>query len=188
MSDVEDSPAGSPPKSLHDEDEDDQPKDSDIEAGGDDSGKDSDDDDDLSEIDEGQFGDYDPSAAHIKEKQPVEIDEDVAKTLKAGKRKGQAVKKPKEGRRDKKKRGREDDNDGADGEIMTGKRVRKSGATESKKASPEPVNEADLTPDERRRRAIERASNKDFKKPTKRRKKADEDVRFMIYYLRLTWY
>lgn len=187
MSDVEDSPAGSPAKSSREEDEDNQPKD--LGDSDNDSGKDSDEeDDDLSEIDEGQFGDYDPSAAQIKEKQPVEIDEDVAKTLKAGKRKGQAVKKPKEGRRDKKKRGREDDNDGADGEIMTGKRVRKTGATESKKPSPEPVNEADLTPDERRRRAIERASNKDFKKPTKRRKKQDEDVCFAIYHLRLTWY
>jgi transcription factor SPN1 len=138
-----------------------------------DSDKDS---DALSEIDEDQFDDYDPSAARIEEK-PVEIDEDAARTLKAGKRKGQAVKKPKEGRREKKKRTLDDD-DGADGEILDGKRSRKgAGASERKQPSPSPeINEEDLTPEERRKRAIERAARKDPKKPAGRRKKKDEVV------------
>ena len=162
MSDVEAASAGAQPETLHIEEADDQPKelgDYDVADAGD-SDKDS---DALSEVDEDQFDEYDPAAARIEEK-PVEIDEDVARTLKAGKRKGQAVKKPKEGRRDKKRsRGREydEDNDGADGEILMGKRRKAGAATGSKRKSPEPENDEHLTPEERRRRAIERAASKD---------------------------
>lgn len=178
MSDNE-SPAGSPPQTLHEEAKDDEPKDQelgdyDVEAAGD-SDKNSPEEDDLSDIDEDQFGDYDPAAAQIEEK-PVEIDEDVARTLKAGKRKGLATKKPKEGRREKKKRRRdEEENDGADGEIVSGKRSRKAAAPASKKPSPEPIDESTLTPEERRRRAIERAAQGEVKNKVKRRKK-DEVV------------
>ncbi|KAI0130472.1 transcription factor IWS1 [Xylariales sp. AK1849] len=181
MSDVG-SPVGSPPQTLHENEPNASPSrrdlgDYDVEAAGDSDKNDS--DDDLSEIDEDQFGDYDPSAARIEEK-PVEIDEDVARTLKAGKRKGQAVRKPKEGRREKKKRGHDDDgNDGADGEILSGKRSRKAGpggGERSKKPSPEPVNEADLTPEERRRRAIERAATGEIKKSTKKRRTKKDEV------------
>lgn len=175
MSDMEDSPAAAAPETLHEEEGDDQQKelgDYDVEAAGD-SDKDS---DALSEVDEDQFDDYDPAAAQIEEK-PVEIDEDVARTLKAGKRKGQAVRKPKEGRREKKRSRAQDDNDGADGEIQTGKRRRAGPAAASsrnERASPEPVPEENLTPEERRKRAIERAAAKDVKKPSGRRRKKDE--------------
>ncbi|KAK8074345.1 transcription factor IWS1 [Apiospora phragmitis] len=174
MSDMEDSPAAAAPETLHEEEADDQQKelgDYDVEAAGD-SDKDS---DALSEVDEDQFDDYDPAAAQIEEK-PVEIDEDVARTLKAGKRKGQAVRKPKEGRREKKRSRQQDDNDGADGEIQTGKRRRGAPAASSRseRASPEPVPEENLTPEERRKRAIERAAAKDVKKPSARRRKKDE--------------
>ncbi|KAH6657405.1 hypothetical protein BKA67DRAFT_188231 [Truncatella angustata] len=177
---------GSPPASIHEEKQDDAPEDKelgdyDVQAAAD-SDKDASDgahseDDDLSEIDEDQFGDYDPAAARIEEK-PVEIDEDVARTLKAGKRKGLATKKPKEGRRDKKKRRRDDeDNDGADGEILSGKRSRKAGgATSSKRPSPELVDESTLTPEERRRRAIERAATGETKTKVKRKKKDEVDL------------
>ncbi|KAI0170377.1 hypothetical protein BJ166DRAFT_515847 [Pestalotiopsis sp. NC0098] len=180
MSDNE-SPVGSPPKTLHEEEKDDEPKeqelgDYDVEAAGD-SDKNNSEEDDLSDIDEDQFGDYDPAAAQIEEK-PVEIDEDVARTLKAGKRKGLATKKPKEGRREKKKRRRDDeDNDGADGEIVIGKRSRKTAAApSSRKASPEPIDESTLTPEERRRRAIERAAMGDVKNKVKRAKKGEVDL------------
>ncbi|KAI0020033.1 hypothetical protein F4780DRAFT_744233 [Xylariomycetidae sp. FL0641] len=139
-----------------------------------DSDKDS---DALSEIDEDQFDDYNPSAARPEER-PVDIDEDVARTLKASKRKGTATKKPKEGRREKKRARDRDDNDGADGEILTTKRVRKTAGTEPsrKAATPEPEeNEENLTPEERRRRAIERAARKENKPKTTRRKKKDEE-------------
>ncbi|KAK8005751.1 transcription factor iws1 protein [Apiospora arundinis] len=175
MSDVEDSNAAAAPETLHEEDRDDQQEkelgDYDVEDAGD-SDKES---DALSDVDEDQFDEYDPGAAQIEEK-PVEIDEDVARTLKAGKRKGQAVRKPKEGRREK-KRSRQDDNDGADGEIQTGKRQRagpSAAASRSERASPEPVPEENLTPEERRKRAIERAAAKDIKKPSQRRRKKDE--------------
>ncbi|KAK8070386.1 hypothetical protein PG997_010589 [Apiospora hydei] len=162
MSDMEDSPAAAAPETLHEEEKDDQQKelgDYDVEDAGD-SDKDS---DALSEVDEDQFDDYDPAAAQIEEK-PVEIDEDVARTLKAGKRKGQAVRKPKEGRREKKRSRAQDDNDGADGEIQTGKR-RRAGPSASSRSERE---------EERRKRAIERAAAKDVKKPSSRRKKKDE--------------
>lgn len=169
------SAAVSPPAapSLHEEDPDDQPKelgDYDVADAGD-SDKDS---DALSEIDEDQFDDFNPENVHIDER-PVDIDEDVARTLKAGKRKGTATKKPKEGRRLKKRTRDGDEADVPDGEILSSKRVRK-GPEESEKPSPEPENEENLTPEERRRRAIERAARKEVKKPAKRRKK-DEVVR-----------
>ncbi|KAK8023528.1 hypothetical protein PG993_011594 [Apiospora rasikravindrae] len=155
MSDMEDSPAAAAPDTLHEEEKDDQQKelgDYDVEDAGD-SDKDS---DALSEVDEDQFDDYDPAAAQIEEK-PVEIDEDVARTLKAGKRKGQAVRKPKEGRREKKRSRTQDDNDAS-----------------AKRPPPQEVPEENLTPEERRKRAIERAAAKDVKKPSSRRKKKDE--------------
>ncbi|KAI1327034.1 hypothetical protein F5Y16DRAFT_373055 [Xylariaceae sp. FL0255] len=142
-------------------------------SGGGDSDRES---DALSDVDEDQFEDYDPSAVRIEER-PVDIDEDAARTLKASKRKGTATKKPKEGRREKKRaRDRADDNDGADGEILSTKRTRKTGAAEKSQSapSPEPENEENLTPEERRRRAIERAAAKE-KPKVKRRKRKDED-------------
>jgi len=136
------------------------------------------DSDALSDIDEDQFDDYDPSAVRIEER-PVEIDEDVARTLKASKRKGTATKKPKEGRREK-KRARDRD-DEADGEVLTTKRARKTGGgSDSRKQTPEPEKEENLTPEERRRRAIERAAAKE-KPKAKRRKKKDEDVCALRY-------
>ncbi|KAI0599566.1 hypothetical protein F4775DRAFT_550417 [Biscogniauxia sp. FL1348] len=178
MSDNE-SAAGSPARDQNNREEEmnDQPADAgDYDAAGADSDKDS---DALSEIDEDQFDDYDPSAARIEER-PVDIDEDVARTLKASKRKGTATKKPKEGRREKKRARDREDNDGADGEILSTKRARKAtgsggGGGGSKKPSPEPENEENLTPEERRRRAINRAATKEAKPKTTRRKRKDEE-------------
>jgi len=140
-----------------------------------DSDRDSDVLSDVDEIDEDQFDEYDASAANIDER-PVEIDEDVARTLKASKRKGTATKKPKEGKREKKRRDRTDDAlDAGDAEIYSGKRVRKAATAAAEPAEPEPENEEDLTPEERRRRAIERAARKEVKKPSQRRKRKDEE-------------
>ncbi|OTA99010.1 hypothetical protein M426DRAFT_325521 [Hypoxylon sp. CI-4A] len=169
------SDAGSAAQSLHEEETNDQPReglgDYDVARAGD-SDKDS---DALSDIDEDQFDDYDPTTARLDEKRPEPqvIDEDVARTLKAGRRKGTATKKPKEGRRAK-KRARDDDNDGADGEILTTKRVRKATGADAPEPQAEPENEENLTPDERRRRAIERAARNQPKAKGVRRKKKDE--------------
>ncbi|RAL68379.1 hypothetical protein DID88_007110 [Monilinia fructigena] len=117
----------------------------------------------------------------------VGIDEDVAKTLKASKRKrveGEG-KKPKEGKRDKKKRSRRDSDEDPDGMEIDGKRVRKpkrvdgerkdrDRTKERRKATPEPENDENLTPDERRRRALDKAMDAALKNPNKRRRKKDE--------------
>lgn len=147
------------------------------------------DSDALSEIDENQFEDYDPETANIQNR-PVDIDEDIARTLKASKRKrADGPKKPKEGRRDKKRRDRDDDvpmDDGSDDGEKKQRRRRVGGgerAPRAKEPTPEPENEENLTPEERRKRAIDRALDAAIKKggsSTKRRRK-DEIV--SIYFL-----
>lgn len=141
----------------------------------------------LSEVDEEQFEDYDPEKAQIEER-PINIDEDMAKTLKASKRKRTdgtdgAAKKPKEGRRAKKRRTGDDDGDeDPDGVVLEGKRIRNKGRPDGgerkpRKTSPkEAENEENLTPEERRRRAIDRAIDASLKKPKSRRTKKDEVV------------
>lgn len=143
----------------------------------------------LSEIDENEFEDYDPETANIEDR-PVDIDEDIARTLKASKRKrvpGDVPKKPREGRREK-RRDRDDEvsmEDGAaDAEGKSQRRSRRAGDGErrrTKPATPEPENEEELTPEERRKRAIDRALDAAIKKggSTKRRRK-DEIVRVRI--------
>ncbi|OLN94068.1 Transcription factor IWS1 [Colletotrichum chlorophyti] len=140
-------------------------------------------DDQLSEIDEDQFEDYDPETANIEDR-PVAVDEDVAKTLKASKRKapaeGEKARKPKEGRREK-KRSRDDEVSGdVDGDAGRPARKSRRAAAEgerkprSKVASPEVDDESHLSPEERRRRAIDRALDAAMKGPVKRKKKKDE--------------
>lgn len=164
--------------SLHEEEEIDLPQDDLGDYDGTRAGDSDKESDALSDIDEDQFDNYDPNTARIDEKRPEPqvIDEDAARTLKASKRKGTATKKPKEGRRAK-KRTRDDDNDGADGEILHTKRARKvPGNTDAKEQESEPENEENLTPEERRRRAIERAARNQTKPKGNRRKKKDEVV------------
>lgn len=183
MSDVDDNAhQASPPP------EDDVPAGSDAGIDNDDDDANSDRDSDiLSEVDVDDLEDYDPLKANI-EQRPVDIDEDVAKTLKATKRKraeGDTSKKAKEGRRQKKRR--TDDGDevsAADGTIIEGKRRRGGAAADgdkpkkvrSKRPTPEPENEDHLTPEQRRARAIERAIDASTKGKSKRRTKKDEVV------------
>lgn len=173
MSDVESDAGG---QNLREEQDNDQ-GDYDLARAGD-SDKDS---DALSDIDEDQFDDYDPATARIDEKRPEPqvIDEDAARTLKASRRKGTATKKPKEGRRAK-KRNRDDDNDGADGEILHTKRARKvpSADAPDQQSEPEPEN---LTPEERRSRAIERAAQNQSKPKNKRRIRNNDVVRILFF-------
>ncbi|KAL1845933.1 Transcription factor iws1 [Diaporthe australafricana] len=157
-------------------------------GGGDDDGMSDRDSDILSDVDVGDLEEYDPLKANI-EQRPVDIDEDVAKSLKATKRKraeGETAKKPKEGRRQKKRRTEDGDEvSAADGTIIEGKRRRTGGGasgggekkskTRSKRPTPEPENEDHLTPEQRRMRAIERAMDAAIKgKSNKRRTKKDE--------------
>lgn len=158
------------------------------------------DSDQLSEVDVDDLEDYDPLKANI-ETRPVEIDEDVAKSLKATKRKradgADPAKKPKEGRRQKKRRTDGDDEvSAADGTIIEGKRRRggdgaraggekKTKPRSSAKASPEPENDENLTPEQRRARAIEKAMDEAMKsKSNKRRTKRDDIVGHVLEELR----
>ncbi|CAK7263650.1 Transcription factor iws1 [Sporothrix epigloea] len=145
---------------------------------------DDDDDELLSDVDD-EFEDYDPDTAHIEER-PVTIDEEAARGLKATKRKrnGDAkTRKPKEGRRAKKRQpgagGDDKDVDGEAGTSSTRNRRARGGDGASaprrtKPATPE-VNEEDLTPEERRKRALNRAIDLAIRNPNKRRRKQDED-------------
>lgn len=181
MSDRE-SPAGSPANEPVD---DGQEQDFQDEVAAADSDRDS---DALSEIDENEFEDYDPETANIEDR-PVDIDEDIARTLKATKRKrvaGDVPKKPREGRREK-RRDRDDDvpmEDGSEPDGKAPRRARRAAEGERRRAkadTPEPQNEEELSPEERRKRAIDRALDAAIKKggTTKRRRK-DEIVRRMI--------
>lgn len=166
-----DSPVASPPPA---EDATNEP----VDDGGHDSDRDS---DMLSDIDENEFDNYDPNTAQIEER-PIEIDENDIRTLKASKRKrvdGATSKKPKEGRREKKRRTNPDDDDTPTGQVISGKRIRKSQTANperrSKKSSPAPEeNEDHLTPEQRRMRALDRAMDAAMKPTSKRRKKKDE--------------
>jgi transcription factor SPN1 len=145
------------------------------------------DSDALSEVDENQLEDYDPETANIEDR-PVDIDEDVARTLKATKRKraeGEASRKPREGRREKKRRDKDDDvaMDEDTGEETVRKPRKSRRAAEGERrpkaatASPEPENEDNLTPEEKRKRAIDRALDAAIKKPSaSRRRRKDEIV------------
>jgi transcription factor SPN1 len=154
------------------------------------------DSDPLSEADENDLEDYDPETANIEDR-PVDIDEDVAATLKVTKRKrtdGELPKKPKEGRRDKKRRDRDDDIpmdevlDLDGGKKPRRRRAAAAAADEerrsaAKAAVAEPENEEDLTPEERRKRAIDRAIESSQKKSGSKRRRKDEDVGFLYLSL-----
>lgn len=166
-------------------------------------------DSELSEVDEAEFADFDPTTVAVAaDEKPVTIDDEVARTLKAAKRKrtdrdGESgPKKPKEAKREKPKRkktrtdldagaiddGGDEYDSGADGEILEGKRRPKPKSTRAdgdrrdreraRRKEPEPEeNEENLTPEERRKRALDRAMDAALKNPNKRRRKKDEVVR-----------
>lgn len=165
MSDAE-SPVGSPVADRSDHREDEEVASATQSPKAADSG----DSDMLSELDEDEFVE-----------RPVDIDENVAKTLKA-KRKastGTALPKKKEGRRPR-KRARDSGDDGE--EDGGGERRPRKARTEGERRSareapePEPEDEENLTPEERRRRALDRAIDAAVKNPVKRRRKKDEIV------------
>ncbi|KAG6053540.1 Transcription factor iws1 [Claviceps sp. LM77 group G4] len=179
MSDHE-SPVGSPENAANEED---QAKEFQDELAAADSDRES---DALSEIDENEFEDYDPETAKIEDR-PVDIDEDIARTLKASKRKrttGDAPKKPREGRREKKRRDDDEDivmDDGAeeaDGNSKRRSRRPADGerrrATKSDASAPE--KEEDLSPEERRKRAIDRALDAAIKRPGKGKRRRKDEI------------
>jgi transcription factor SPN1 len=144
---------------------------------------DSDDESLLSEVDEAQFADFDATAVQVAPDL-----ETLSKHIKASKRKrpeGEAApKKKKEGREKlRRSRKRADSDDGfSGGEEIEGKRARKSKGgdgvpKERRRRVEEDINEEHLTPEERRRRALDRAMDAALKRPSMRRARKGEDVR-----------
>lgn len=147
----------------------------------------------LSEIDENQFEDYDPETANIEDR-PVEIDEDIARTLKASKRKRaegeKGAKKPRETRREK-RRDREEDaalQDVSSGEAEKKPRRKRAEAERRPRAKPaspqdDEANDENLTEEQRQNREIDRrldAALKNRGAAPKRRRK-DEIVCLLMW-------
>lgn len=156
----------------------------------------SDDDSVLSEVDEAQFADFDATTVQIAPDL-----ETLNKAIKVSKRKrpeGEDAAKPKkrkEGTREKIKKNRRkaDSDDGFSmGEEIEGKRARKSkpsteGTKERKKRPVEDeINDQDLPPEERRRRALDRAMDAALKKSTARRVRKGEIVRSGVRFVDLS--
>lgn len=147
---------------------------------------DSDDESLLSEVDEAQFADFDPTAVQVA----PDFDT-LNKTIKVKKRKRvdgeeSVPKKKKEKTREKtrKNRRRRDSDEGfSGGEEIDGKRSRKSkGGDGEKRTRPAQieVNDEDLTPEERRRRALDRAMDAAVKKSSGKRIRKGEIVSLRI--------
>lgn len=148
-------------------------------ATGDAADPDSDDESLLSEVDEAQFADFDPTAVQVA----PDFDT-LNKAIKVTKRKRadgeeEAPKKKKERTRERvrKNQRRQDSDEGfSGGEEVDGKRQRRpKGDGERRPRAPRPeINEEDLTPEERRRRALDRAMDAAVKKSSgKRIRKGD---------------
>ncbi|KAF1827455.1 uncharacterized protein K489DRAFT_366604 [Dissoconium aciculare CBS 342.82] len=127
---------------------------------------------DLEELDEAEFENFDASAVNISA-QPMQVDESNVALLGVHKRKRTAEeeaererkKKKKERRREKPKRSKKaagDDDDLDQGEDLDGKRARRSKLgpdgrpVKAVRRPRTPENEENLTPEERRRRALDR--------------------------------
>ncbi|KIW12036.1 hypothetical protein PV08_09310 [Exophiala spinifera] len=143
---------------------------------------DSDDESLLSEVDEAQFADFDPTAVQVA----PDFDT-LNRTLKVKKRKRaegeeDAPKKKKERTREKARTNqkKQDSDDGfSGGEQIEGKRRggRKGGDGERRPKPRVEIDEESLTPEERRRRALDRAMDAAVKKSSgKRLRKGDIDL------------
>ncbi|KAI9792293.1 MAG: Transcription factor iws1 [Peltula sp. TS41687] len=156
----------------------------------------SDDESDLSEIDEAQFDDFDPTNVAVDDRPAIAVDDSNVALLGVHKRKrdegaadgaggtgeeGVKPKKKKEGRREKPKKNNRknrdlEEDDFSGGEELTGKRERKKKPpgirkerAKPRKATPE--KEEDFSLEERRRRALDRAMDEALKNPNRRRRK-----------------
>ncbi|KAL5115009.1 Transcription factor iws1 [Pleosporales sp. CAS-2024a] len=141
------------------------------------------DDDQLDE----QFGEFDASNIAIEERPAQAIDEDTVKQIGVHKRKRTAAegeepkKKKKRADKPRRKKNRDgDDGEGADDGLRKSKRSKKeSGGSRARAASVED-NEEHLTPEERRKRALDRQINALVKSTaTRSRKKKDIDLEQM---------
>ncbi|KAI9785545.1 MAG: Transcription factor iws1 [Geoglossum umbratile] len=148
----------------------------------------SDNDSELSDLDEAIFEDFDDRAVAVD--RPIAVDESNVALLGVHKRKrpenekeAEATRRKKGARREPKKlrkpKDTEDDvdflEDGDGGE----KRKRRAAGERKQRAkakarTPSPERDEDLTPEERRKKALDRAMDEALKNPNKRRRKKDE--------------
>lgn len=148
----------------------------------------------LSEIDEAQFEDFDPANIAIEDRPAIAVDESNIGLIGVHKRKrtddaeGGGKKKRKEKTRDKpkKNRRRKDEDDAfSGGEELEGKRARRRKGNgerreRAKPRRPSPENEDNLTPEERRKRALDRAMDEALRNPNKRRGRKAGIVGFVL--------
>ncbi|EGP89996.1 uncharacterized protein MYCGRDRAFT_36419 [Zymoseptoria tritici IPO323] len=119
---------------------------------------------DLEELDEEQFDDFDPSALNIPDK-PLMVDETNKKRDRPSKRS---------------KKSADDEDDFEGGVEMDGKRARNTGEGRPGKAAKRartPEDEENLSPEERRRRALDRKMDEALKSHTRvSRRKQGQDM------------
>ncbi|KUL86843.1 hypothetical protein ZTR_05328 [Talaromyces verruculosus] len=131
----------------------------------------SDDESVLSEVDEAQFEDFNPDDVDIEDRPALDVDAENLKLIGRHKRKRRddedgEPRRTREGRREKKKRAQKDsDVDSGDGKAVRRKTKARREAT--------PEDDETLSPEERRRRALDRAMDAAMKQKTRRRRKAD---------------
>lgn len=143
---------------------------------------DSDDESLLSEVDEAQFADFDPTAVQVAP------DFETLKSIKVNKRKraeGEEAlpKKKKERTREKarNRRPQEDEVTFSGGDEVDGKRRRAKGDGEKRQRVRVEINEEHLTPEERRRRALDRAMDAAVKKSSGKRLRKGDIVSFASF-------
>lgn len=162
----------------------------------------------LSDVDEAQFEDFDPNAIAIEDRPAIAVDESNVAMLGVHKRKradgdggaeggsggGAGKKKKREGRRDKPKKSRkrrgEDGGEGLSGADEGGVPAERR-SRRAAKPKPQPLEEdwESLTPDERRRRALDQKMDEALKGGRKKSRKQQGIVGFGFLfrvYRRLT--
>jgi transcription factor SPN1 len=149
---------------------------------------------DLSEVDEAQFEDFDPAAVSLDRPQAVDAEniraigvhkrkrpaggddaaEEKLKRKEAKRKKESRSKKPKRSRKTKEQLEAEEEDNFSGGEQLEGKRNRRAkGDGERRTRTVVQVEEVDenLTPDERRRKALDSAITNALRNPNQRRAK-----------------
>jgi transcription factor SPN1 len=147
----------------------------------------------LSEVDERQFEDFDPTAIAIEDRPAIAVDETTIGQLGKHKRKradgdDDDRKKKKERRREKPKKNRRrkaGSEEFEGGPEIDGKRARKKrdGERSNIRDGPIDFDLESLTPQERRRRALDAAMDAALRNPNARRRKADGIVSLYIFYV-----
>lgn len=135
----------------------------------------------LSEVDERQFEDFDPTAIAIEDRPAIAVDENTVNQLGKHKKKrveGEEPRKKKEKRREKPKkirRRREGTEEFEGGQTIDGKRARKSkpDGESSRRRVHEEEDDESLTPEERRKKALDRKIDAALRNPNQRRGRKD---------------